>query len=87
VVGLAQRVRRDAATAAGIVVVRDAAAVAEVLGPVYAALEVPFDPASVGSAVGAGAPDDPDRVARGLEAALVGDRRAETVEATALAGD
>jgi lipoate-protein ligase A len=55
VVGLAQRVTDDVATVAAVLVVTDAAAVRSVLEPVYAALDVPFDPASVGSLTAAGA--------------------------------
>jgi lipoate-protein ligase A len=71
-VGLAQRVQRDAALVAGICVVRDADAIADVLDPIYAALDVPFDPASVGSVVRAGGPADPEVVARAIEEALAG---------------
>lgn len=71
VIGLAQRVRRGAATVGGICLVADRGPVAAVLDPVYAALEVPFDPASVGSVARAGGPDDPDRVTRAIERALV----------------
>lgn len=71
IVGLAQRVRRGAATVAGICLVRDRAAVADVLEPVYDALAVPFAPESVGSVLRAGGPDDPERVARAIERALV----------------
>lgn len=84
VVGIAQRVRREAATTAGIVVVRDRAEIASVLGPVYEALEVPFDPGSVGSVARAGGPDEPEPVARALESALVGDRPTEVVDAEAI---
>lgn len=78
-VGLAQRVAQGVAQVAGIVVVRDHAAVAAVLEPVYAALDVPFDPDSVGSVTRAGGDGDPVAVARAIESALVGDRAA-TVE-------
>lgn len=87
VAGLAQRVRREAATTAGIVVVRDRSPMAAVLGPVYEALGVAFDPGSVGSLARAGGPADPATVARALETALVGDRQTEVVEATAVAED
>ncbi|MFC7235002.1 lipoyl protein ligase domain-containing protein [Halosegnis marinus] len=79
IVGLAQRVSKGVAQTAGICVVRDHAGIAEVLDPVYAALDVPFDPDSVGSVARAGGDGDPERVARAIEAALVGDREA-TVE-------
>ena len=61
--GLAQRVRRDVALTSGIVVVRDDEAIAEVLAPVYDALDVPFDPSTVGSVAAAGGPSDPETVA------------------------
>jgi lipoate-protein ligase A len=69
--GVAQRVRRGVALTAAVVVVREREAVADVLDPVYDALAVPFDPATVGSVRAAGGPPDPDRVARALEDALV----------------
>jgi lipoate-protein ligase A len=70
--GLAQRVKRDVALTAGVVVIRDHEAIAAVLDPVYEALGVPFDPASVGSVARAGG--DADAVREVLEAELVGDR-------------
>lgn len=83
VAGVAQRVRRGAALVSGCLTVAraDEAEQREVLTPVYAALGVPFDPASVGSVAGAGGPDDPERVARALEAALVGDAETTVVRA------
>ncbi|RNJ25302.1 lipoyl protein ligase domain-containing protein [Halosegnis longus] len=78
-VGLAQRVSKGVAQTAGIAVVRDHEQIATVLGAVYDALDVPFDPDSVGSVARAGGDGDPDRVARALESALVGGRDA-TVE-------
>jgi len=66
VAGLAQRVRQGAALTAGIVVVRDHGAIAAVLDPVYAALGVPFDPESVGSAARAGGTTEPARVVDAL---------------------
>lgn len=84
--GIAQRVRADAALVAGCIVVsrRDAEGMATVLEPVYDALDVPFDPGSVGSVEAAGGPSDPRRVARAVERALVerapgGSRRVERV--------
>ncbi len=78
-VGIAQRVRKNAALVSGVVVVRDREEIADVLDPVYAALGVPFDPDSVGSVADAGGTDDPDEVARTIEALLVGDRETEVV--------
>jgi lipoate-protein ligase A len=74
VVGVAQRVRQASAAVAGIVVVRDHEEIADVLGPVYEALSVQFDPASVGSVAASGGPGDAERVARAVESALVGGR-------------
>ncbi|QLH77068.1 lipoate--protein ligase family protein [Halosimplex rubrum] len=71
--GLAQRVRADAAVVAGVLVVRDHAAIASVLDPVYAALDVPFDPGTVGSVARAGGRTDPDAVVDAVAGALVGD--------------
>lgn len=66
VAGLAQRVRRNVAMTAGVVVVRDCDVVATVLAPVYDALGVPFDPDSVGSVAAAGGTDDPGAVQRAV---------------------
>lgn len=81
VVGLAQRVGSGTATVGGQVVVRDHAAIAGVLMPVYDALGVPFDPETVGSVARAGGGDDVDRVRDTVERALVDGRafRVETV--------
>ena len=73
VVGIAQRVRPDAALVAGCVVVAGRERLAAVLGPVYDALDRPFDPASVGSVAAAGGPTDPERVRTAVERALIGD--------------
>lgn len=73
VVGVAQRVRTDAALVAGCVVVDDRAAFAAVLDAVYDALGQPFDPTSVGSVAAAGGPSAPDPVIETVERALVGD--------------
>jgi len=72
--GLAQRVRQSVAVVGGIVVVRDHEAIAEVLAPVYEALDVPFDPQSVGSVARAGGTDDPDQVIAALEQSLADGR-------------
>ncbi|WP_049983045.1 lipoate--protein ligase family protein [Halorubrum sp. BV1] len=70
--GLAQRVRADAALVSGCVVVTstDADAIAAVTEPVYDALSVRFDPASIGSVAAAGGPATPDVVARAVEDAF-----------------
>ncbi|WP_256402620.1 lipoate--protein ligase family protein [Halorubrum salinum] len=74
--GLAQRVRADAALVSGCVVVTstDADAIAAVTEPVYDALSVRFDPASVGSVAAAGGPADPEVVGRAVEDAFVDGR-------------
>ncbi|WP_123536289.1 lipoate--protein ligase family protein [Halosimplex salinum] len=70
--GLAQRVHADAAVVAGVLLVRDHEPIAGVLDPVYDALEVPFDPETVGSVARAGGAADSDAVVRAVETALVG---------------
>lgn len=79
VVGIAQRVRQDAALVSGILVVDTRDELAGVLEAVYDELGVPFDPASVGSVAAAGGPADPDEIRRELEEALVGDGGDSTV--------
>jgi len=74
VCGIAQRVQSDAALVSGCVLVRDHGALAAVLAAVYDALDVRFDPETVGSVAAAGGAADPARVARALEDAVVGDR-------------
>jgi lipoate-protein ligase A len=64
--GLAQRVRRDVALTAAVVVVADDAELAEALPPVYDALGIPFDPTTVDSVAAAGGPADPDAVAAAI---------------------
>lgn len=74
--GLAQRVRADVAVLGGLLVVEDADAIAAVLEPVYDALEVSFEPSSVGSVTTAGDQTDVEAVRRAVEDVLVGDRDA-----------
>ncbi|WP_276299818.1 lipoate--protein ligase family protein [Halorussus lipolyticus] len=74
IVGIAQRVRKNAALVSGVAVVRDHAEIADVLEPVYAALDVPFEAKSVGSVAKAGGSDDPEEVARTIEELLVGNQ-------------
>lgn len=83
-VGIAQRVTASAAAVSGIVIVTDADEIATVLTPVYDLLEVPFDPKSVGSIESVGGPGEPTVVIEELEAALVGDALATTVDIDAL---
>lgn len=66
VAGLAQRVRQDLTLLGGLVVVRDADRIGRVLGPVYAALDIAFDPDSVGSVAAGGGEADPSAVARAI---------------------
>ena len=47
--GVGQRLVRGAAHVGGVIVVRDAKRVAQVLGPIYRAMEMEFDPQAVGS--------------------------------------
>ncbi|MFD1512995.1 lipoyl protein ligase domain-containing protein [Halomarina rubra] len=82
VVGLAQRVQRGVALTAGICIVAEREAIADVLAAVYDALDQPFDPASVGSVANAGGPSDPNAVVDAIEDALVGghDARVERLD-------
>jgi len=77
IAGLAQRVRTDVALVGAVVVVDDHAAIADVLEPVYAALDLPFDPDTVGSVARAGGRADPEAVLETLETAMLGDEDAE----------
>lgn len=72
IAGLAQRVHRDAAVVSGIVVACDHEQIAATLEPLYNALDIEFDPDSVGSIGRAGGPTDPLSVARRIEDALIG---------------
>jgi lipoate-protein ligase A len=72
-VGMAQRVQQQAALVAGIMPLDDHEEIAAVLDPVYEALDVPFDPETVGSIETAGAEVDPIHIIQTLEDALVGD--------------
>lgn len=78
--GVAQRVQSGAALVAANLTVAEAdiEAVRSVLGPVYHALDVPFDPSTVGSVSTAGGPDDPAVVRGAIEDALT-DGREPTV--------
>ncbi|MFD1642931.1 lipoyl protein ligase domain-containing protein [Halohasta litorea] len=78
--GVAQRVQSGAALVAACLTVAEAdvAALQSVLDPVYRALDVPFDPATVGSVATAGGPDDPAVVRQAVEDTLV-DGRERTI--------
>lgn len=72
IAGIAQRVRKETALVGGCVIVHasDAEAIADVLDATYAALDLPFDPNSVGSVVLAGGSDDHEAVIRAIERAF-----------------
>lgn len=71
IVGLAQRVRRNAALTAGIVIPCDREELVDILEPVYAHLQIPFDPDAVGSVRHAGSSASPGDVRSAVEEALV----------------
>lgn len=70
IVGLAQRVRRDVAVVSGVVLVADHEAIAGVLEPTYNALDIDFDPESVGSIARAGGESSPTAVMDAIESQL-----------------
>ncbi len=72
IVGLAQRVRSDVAVTSGIVVVRDHEEIANVLDPIYDALDVPFERGSVGSIARAGGETAPEAVVEAFVEHLTG---------------
>lgn len=82
--GFAQRVQSGAALVSGCLTVSEAdePELRSVLEPVYQALNVPFDPNSVGSVSTAGGPDDPKAVADAVETQLVGSRSPEIIHKT-----
>lgn len=76
VVGIAQRVQQGAAMVAGVVIVDGHEEIADVLTPIYEALELDFDPRSVGSIAQAGGEPDPVGTILRIEDELLGDRLA-----------
>ena len=72
-VGIAQRVGRASAVTSGICIVDDHEELADVLGAVYDALEVEFDPDTVGSVARAGGTADVGVARKTIEDVLVGD--------------
>jgi octanoyl-[GcvH]:protein N-octanoyltransferase len=82
VVGLAQRVRSEVALVSGVVVACDHEQLGAVLEPVYGALDIPFEPAAVGSVARAGGPADPEAVVTALQGALAEDPTVEHVRET-----
>ena len=73
IAGVAQRIGRGAALVAGVVIVDSSTEIAAVLETVYDALEIPFDPATVGSIEHAGGGPGREEVLAEIERALVGD--------------
>lgn len=83
IVGIAQRVRTEYAVTSGIVIVRDHDQIADVLDPVYDALDVPFERDAVGSIARAGGNAVPSTVIGTIERHLAGvDPEVETVRET-----
>jgi lipoate-protein ligase A len=70
-VGVAQRVTKDVSLVSGIVVVRDHEQIGRVLQEIYAALDIPFDPTTVGSVAKAGGPADPQATIDAVSDALL----------------
>jgi lipoate-protein ligase A len=87
IAGIAQRVRRDAALVSGIVVTTDDEELAAVLGPVYDALGLPFDPGSVGSVAYGGDTVDPNSVVDTLLDAFCEGLQRDLVDVAALSDD
>ncbi len=79
VAGIAQRVTADGALVAGILLVDRRDELAAVLADVYAALDVPLDPDSVGGVVPPDRDVGPDDVRAALERELVGDAEPHVV--------
>ena len=88
-VGLAQRVRQDAALTSGIVLVDNRELIGTVLESVHSALGIAFDPDSVGSISAAGGEAEPAVVRARFEDALIGDVDSEavTVESVPVQGE
>lgn len=75
IAGIAQRVRRKSALVGGYVIVTksDKTAVSDVLDPIYSAIDIPFEPGSVGCVERAGGPNDVGAVVEAIEESFVGD--------------
>ena len=82
--GIAQRIRRETALVAGVVVVDSHDEIASVLAPIYEALDVPFDPDSVGSVARSGGAVAPDAVVDALCDSFCGDRPRRSVSLASL---
>ncbi|ELZ06832.1 lipoyl protein ligase domain-containing protein [Natrialba aegyptia] len=83
-VGLAQRVRQDAAVTAGIVLVDNRDELAAVLAAVYDELDVGFDPESVGTVAAADGRIDSGVVRARFEDALIGEEDSANVTVSAV---
>jgi lipoate-protein ligase A len=83
IAGIAQRVQSEAALVAGCVLVSARADLVDVLTPVYEALDVPFDPDSVGVVADEDGPNS-RQVCRALERAFVGDETNDRVRVTSV---
>lgn len=72
IAGIAQRVRKESALVGGCVIVcsADRTSIADVLEPLYAELDIPFDPDSIGSVASAGGPEDERSVIDAIENVL-----------------
>lgn len=83
IAGIAQRVRRETVVVGGCVVVSksDETAIADVLDPIYDAIDAPFDPDSVGSIEGAGGPADSETVINAIESVFTDGYPTERLEA------
>ncbi len=78
--GVGQRIVRGAAHVGGVIVVSGSARLRAVLGPVYAALELAFEPGSVGSVEDAGSRADLARLEQALVAGLGREREPSEAE-------
>lgn len=87
IVGIAQRVRREAALVSGIAVTTDHEAIAAVLDPVYEALGVPFDPDSVGSVARGGGTAATERVVDAFRDSFCEGLEREPVDVASLLSD
>jgi len=74
--GFAQRIQRNVALVSGVVIVDDHGTIADVLDPIYEALELHFAPETVGSIERAGGRVDPRAAVQRIEESLTDDRDA-----------
>lgn len=87
IAGIAQRIRETSALVGGCVLVSesDSTECSRVLDPIYAALDIPFDPESVGSLEAAGGPADPQPVIETIEDSFLADHERTIISAAELA--